>query len=197
MAEIEHFVDGEDKSHAKFANVAKNELWLLGRDDQKGADIAKLLKVGDAVKKGIINNETLAYFMSRTALFLHSVGIKPHLLRFRQHKATEMAHYACDCWDAEVKTTYGWIECVGHADRSAYDLKVHTDVSKVELLAYESYETPKTVKKLVVKPNKPKLGQKYKGDAKFVLEYLAEVEKEEKKSFTTTKGSGCRCHHSD
>lgn len=25
---------------------------------------------------------------------------------FRQHKATEMAHYAKDCWDAEVYTTY-------------------------------------------------------------------------------------------
>jgi len=29
-----------------------------------------------------------------------------------------MAHYACDCWDAEIKTFYGWVECVGHADRS-------------------------------------------------------------------------------
>ena len=25
----------------------------------------------------------------------------------------EMAHYACDCWDAEIETSYGWIECVG------------------------------------------------------------------------------------
>ena len=40
----------------------------------------------------------------------------------------EMAHYACDCWDAEIKTTYGWVECVGCADRSAYDL---TQVSHV------------------------------------------------------------------
>ena len=36
--------------------------------------------------------------------------------------SNEMAHYACDCWDAEIKTTYGWVECVGCADRSAYDL---------------------------------------------------------------------------
>jgi glycyl-tRNA synthetase (class II) len=27
--------------------------------------------------------------------------------------ANEMAHYAKDCWDAEVLTSYGWIECVG------------------------------------------------------------------------------------
>lgn len=24
-----------------------------------------------------------------------------------------MAHYAKDCWDAEVETSYGWVECVG------------------------------------------------------------------------------------
>jgi glycyl-tRNA synthetase len=33
-----------------------------------------------------------------------------------------MAHYATDCWDLEIKVSSGWIECVGHADRSAYDL---------------------------------------------------------------------------
>jgi glycyl-tRNA synthetase len=41
----------------------------------------------------------------------------------------EMAHYACDCWDAELLTSYGWIECVGCADRSAFDLSQHSKVS--------------------------------------------------------------------
>ena len=36
-----------------------------------------------------------------------------------------MAHYACDCWDAEILTSYGWIEYVGCADRLAHDLTVH------------------------------------------------------------------------
>jgi len=27
-----------------------------------------------------------------------------------------MAHYASDCWDAEIETSYGWIEIAGHAD---------------------------------------------------------------------------------
>ena len=34
------------------------------------------------------------------------VGVDPNRLRFRQHLANEMAHYACDCWDAECKTSY-------------------------------------------------------------------------------------------
>ncbi len=37
---------------------------------------------------------------------LRQVGINPAKLRFRQHKATEMAHYAKDCWDAEIHTSY-------------------------------------------------------------------------------------------
>ncbi len=37
-----------------------------------------------------------------------------------------MAHYAEDCWDAEVECSYGWIECAGLADRSAFDLRVRS-----------------------------------------------------------------------
>ena len=35
------------------------------------------------------------------------MGIKPAGLRFRQHLRTEMAHYACDCWDAEILMSSG------------------------------------------------------------------------------------------
>ena len=52
------------------------------------------------------------------------MGINPKRLRFRQHLDNEMAHYAEDCWDAEIDSTYGWVECVGLADRSAFDLRV-------------------------------------------------------------------------
>lgn len=47
--------------------------------------------------------------------------MKDHV-RFRQHMKDEMAHYASDCWDAEIEMASGWVECVGCADRSAYDL---------------------------------------------------------------------------
>ena len=59
-------------------------------------------------------------------MFLLKIGID-NALRFRQHLQHEMAHYAEDCWDAEIDCTYGWIECVGLADRSAFDLKAHSE----------------------------------------------------------------------
>jgi len=34
------------------------------------------------------------------------IGVDPNKFRFRQHMSNEMAHYACDCWDAECKTSY-------------------------------------------------------------------------------------------
>ena len=34
------------------------------------------------------------------------VGVNPKKMRFRQHMGNEMAHYACDCWDCELKTSY-------------------------------------------------------------------------------------------
>ena len=54
----------------------------------------------------MIANQTLGYFMARIYLFMVKVGVDPKKLRFRQHMNNEMAHYACDCWDAECKTSY-------------------------------------------------------------------------------------------
>ena len=55
---------------------------------------------------------------------MKKIGMDPQRLRFRQHLQNEMAHYASDCWDAEAECSYGWIECAGLSDRSAFDLKV-------------------------------------------------------------------------
>jgi len=63
----------------------------------------KAMALGEAVQRGIVANETLAYFIGRTFLFMCAAGINPRRLRFRQHLKQEMAHYAADCWDAEVR----------------------------------------------------------------------------------------------
>ncbi|KAK3021121.1 hypothetical protein RJ639_045505 [Escallonia herrerae] len=103
-------------------------------------------QIGQAFRnEGIVNNETLAYFIGRVYLFLTRLGIDKERLRFRQHLANEMAHYAADCWDVEIECSYGWIECVGIADRSAYDLCAHTEKSGVLLVAQEKFPEPREV----------------------------------------------------
>ena len=64
-------------------------------------------------------------------------------------------------WDAELFGTYGWIEVVGHADRSAYDLRVHSAKSKVELVAQETFEQPRLMDVATVKPNWALLGKTF------------------------------------
>lgn len=97
--------------------------------------VVRDVTLGEAVQSGLISNEIIAYFMGRTFLFLQTVGISTDAIRFRQHRSNEMAHYACDCWDAEVETSYGWIEVAGHSHRSAFDLERHAAKSKVNLEA--------------------------------------------------------------
>jgi glycyl-tRNA synthetase len=98
--------------------------------------------VREALDQGILQNETLAYFLARTYQFLLDVGINPSGIRFRQHRSNEMAHYANDCWDAEIETSYGWIEVAGHSDRSAFDLTKHQEKTKIELMAARPLKTP-------------------------------------------------------
>ena len=97
MAEIEHFVHPEQKAHPKFGALAGAVLNLFPAAAQVGDGKLVVTTVGAAVASKLIDNETLGYFMARTAAFMAKLGVKPEGLRFRQHLRTEMAHYACDC----------------------------------------------------------------------------------------------------
>ena len=83
-----------------------------------------------------------------------------------------MAHYASDCWDAEVETSYGWIEVAGHADRSCFDLTKHAEFTKTELVAARPLKEPKLIKFIRVTVEKPKIGKTFKKDAKAVQEVI-------------------------
>lgn len=172
MAEIEHFCDPADKKHSKFGLVSDQELVLFSSSRQMDGLPARTTTVGQAVHQGEIDNETLGYFMARIQQFLEMVGIDKRRLRFRQHLSNEMAHYACECWDAEILTSYGWVECVGCADRSAYDLTQHHRATGVKLYAEKKLDSPKTVE--VVEPviNKSALGKEFKRNAKAVTDKL-------------------------
>jgi glycyl-tRNA synthetase len=138
LAEIEYFVHPKYKSHPKFFQVENMVLKLYTQSAQKiqESQVKNINQppivettIGEAVRQKWINNEILGYFMGRTFLFLVSVGIHPDRIRFRQHLQDEMAFYACDCWDAEIHNSYGWVETVGIADRSTFDLNAHSSSS--------------------------------------------------------------------
>ena len=178
-------VKPDEKKHPKFANVANVTMKLFDRDAQLGTGIVASMTCGDAVAKGTIANETLAYFMARTQLFMLRIGMNSEKLRFRQHLSTEMAHYAADCWDLEILTAYGWVECVGHADRACYDLTVHAKATNTSVEAQKMLDKAVEVLQLTVKPDRKTIGMTFKKDQKAVCSALegldsdkaAEVEK--------------------
>ena len=122
MAELEYFIDPEIMPNHDFATWDSSPFNLIP-DPEIGTPLE--VSPGEASEKGIIRHPTVAWFMARTWDFLVSVGIDPSKIRFRQHEGTEMAHYATDCWDAEIHGSYGWVECVGIAHRGCYDLAAH------------------------------------------------------------------------
>jgi len=179
MAEIEHYVDPEKKKHVKFSEVKDQVLRLLPKETQSAGKTELLeITIGEAVEKGIVDNETLGYFLVRIYLFLVKIGIDPSRLRFRQHMANEMAHYAADCWDAEIQNSYGWIECVGCADRSAYDLTVHSVRTGSKLVVREALDQPKVEERTVPVLDKKIMGPKFKKAAKIVEDTIMALNEE-------------------
>ena len=168
LAEIEFFINPNNKAHAKFDQVKNLAIWAWDRAAQVANRPAVQVTIGSLVANKTIDNETLAFFVARTALFLEKVGAKQ--VRFRQHLATEMAHYAQDCWDAELLTSFGWCECVGIADRSAYDLTCHMKATGKDLRAREQFAEPRIERVWIRELNK-------KVAAKSVAKDLGPLEK--------------------
>lgn len=176
LAEIEHFVNPNDKTHSKFDRVRDVEVWAWTRALQAENRDPIRVRIGDAVDSDVIDNQTLGYFIARVSLFLSAIGVR--YVRFRQHQSTEMAHYAQDCWDAELLTSYGWIECVGIADRSAYDLTQHSQASKKDLCAREEYAEARIERQLQRKLNKGVIGKTFGKQAGEVMDYLNKAPKD-------------------
>ncbi|KAG6811350.1 hypothetical protein H0H92_007857 [Tricholoma furcatifolium] len=180
MAEIEHYVDPADKSHYRFAEVSSQVISLLDRKVQEsGSNQTTRMSIGDAVKSGIIANETLGYFVARIYQFLVKIGINPERLRFRQHMGNEMAHYATDCWDAEIHNSTGWTECVGCADRAAYDLTVHSHKTGHPLVVREALKEPVVTEKEVAEWNKKTVGKTFKADASALQKHVDDLPESE------------------
>ncbi|CCH60030.1 hypothetical protein TBLA_0C02180 [Henningerozyma blattae CBS 6284] len=180
MAEIEHFLDPLDKSHPRFHEVNDIVLPFLPREVQESGSTTPIVTtIGEAVSSGMVDNETLGYFIARIYLFLVSIGVDDTKLRFRQHMANEMAHYATDCWDGELLTSYGWIECVGCADRSAFDLTVHSKKTKEKMVVRQKLEKPIEVTKYEIDLTKKLFGPKFRKDAPKVEAFLLNLSQEE------------------
>ncbi|MEN6442214.1 MAG: glycine--tRNA ligase [Methanoregula sp.] len=174
QAEAEIFVHPNEKNrHPKFSRYAAYRMPLLTYVHQQKCEPPIEMTMREAVDNGIIANEYLAYYVALTHHLLVTIGIKPERLRFRQHLPDERAHYATDCWDAEVfSDRFGWVETVGLADRTNYDLNAHAKQSGTPMTVFIQYDTPQKVERRRIIPNMSVLGKQYRQKAKAVFEAL-------------------------
>jgi len=177
QAEAEIFVHPGEKDHPRFSRYAEYEVPLFGQKQQQENSAPLVMTMREAVDKKIIANEYVAYYLALTHQLLVRIGVKPDRLRFRQHLPDELAHYAEDCWDAEIRSErFGWVETVGIADRTDYDLRAHEKQSGQSFTVFIQYETPKRVQRRRVVADMGALGPKYRGKAKDIADALATTE---------------------
>jgi glycyl-tRNA synthetase len=174
QAEAEIFVHPAEKNrHPRFGRYADYKMPLLTWVRQQNCEDPVTLSMREAVDKGVIANEYLAYYVALTHEMLVSIGIKPERLRFRQHLPDERAHYATDCWDAEIfSDRFGWVETVGLADRTNYDLNAHAKESGTPMTVFIQYDEPRKVPRRRIIPNMSVLGKQYRTKAKAIFAEL-------------------------
>ena len=83
MAEIEHFYDPADASHSNIDGVKELILPFFTKEAQMGGGKLTKCSIGEALKNGLLCNETLAYFIGRIFLFAKAIGIDLARMRFR------------------------------------------------------------------------------------------------------------------
>lgn len=174
QAEAEIFVHPEEKNHPSFHRYADYTVPLLTMERQVENVEPVTMTMRAAVDMGLIANEYVAYYIALTHEILTYIGVDPAKLRFRQHLTEERAHYAADCWDAEVYSErFGWVEIVGIADRTDYDLRSHAEHSGTSMTIFIPYEEPRVVKKRRIVPDMGVIGPRFRDKAKAIVEALA------------------------
>jgi glycyl-tRNA synthetase len=177
QAEAEIFVQPGEKRHPNFQRYTDYAIPLLGIPQQQDTTPEITVSMKDAVARGLVANEYVAYYIALTHDMMVSAGVDPAKLRFRQHLPDERAHYADDCWDAEIfSERFGWVETVGIADRTDYDLKAHAKLSGDKFTVFLPFDEVRHEKRIRIAADMGVLGPRFRGKAKAVADAIAAAE---------------------
>jgi len=123
--EIEYFFNPK-KISVPNEDLLKTKIPILTREEQeKKKPEAAEITAKDSVKKNIIPNEIMAYFLAKEFFWYQQLGIPKDALRFRHMSEVETPHYSKGNFDMEIKFDFGWKEVVGNAYRTDFDLSTH------------------------------------------------------------------------
>ncbi|MFH1767967.1 MAG: glycine--tRNA ligase [Candidatus Omnitrophota bacterium] len=88
----------------------------------------------------------------RHDFYINKIGLKKENIRLREHSKDELAHYAKACTDIEYNFPFDWNELEGIANRTDYDLRQHSAVSKKDLSCFDE-ETKERYIPFVIEPS--------------------------------------------
>lgn len=175
IVDYEVFVDPEDTSYPRIGFVRDQRLRILPASEQlANSDKVYEVTVGEALERGLVANETLAYFMALAQRFMEELGVPFDRQRFRELLPDERAHYSRQTFDQEVwLDRWRWTEVSGHAYRTDYDLRQHMMFSGVDLRVYKRFEEPRVVRKVRVIPKIEQIEADFGSYAQRVLTLLS------------------------
>jgi glycyl-tRNA synthetase len=96
-------------------------------------------------------DEWFQYWLDRRLSWYVDLGMDPSHLRLRHHDADELSHYSSSTADVEYLFPWGWDELEGIANRSDFDLRMHTEHSGVDL-SYFDQESNERFLPYVIEP---------------------------------------------
>ncbi|MEM3437988.1 MAG: glycine--tRNA ligase [Nitrososphaerales archaeon] len=191
MMEIELFFDPLNPKCPFLSQVEDEELSIIPEDlVEKGIETPLKISVKEALIKGIIKQEWLAYFMVLSKKFLTKLGLSEDKQRFRAKLPSERAHYSAQTYDHEVLLDkFGWIEVAGHAYRTDYDLSSHVRKSSIDMSVSVPLEKPIKVKHLKMNINVRKIKETFPDKFNEIMEKLKKKNPEDVKREIDANGA--------
>jgi len=154
--EIEYFIHPKDTNNCPYLDEVKDhEILIYSAEMQVKEEKTdgKVMKMEDALKKGVIKTQWHAYWLAMEHRWFVSLGAKAENFRIRQHVDKEKSHYALETWDLEYKFPFGWKELQGVANRTDYDLQQHMKHSKQDLSIFIEEDKQRVVPHVVAEPS--------------------------------------------
>jgi glycyl-tRNA synthetase len=138
--EIEFFFNPKKPEYSNFSEISNKKLKIVTREEQKKDGKALEMTADEAIKKEIVPNQWMVYFMLKELEWYQQLGIPLEALRHRHMLPEETPHYSKGNFDMEIKYDFGWKEVVGNAYRTDFDLKTHMKHSGKDLAVVEDSE---------------------------------------------------------
>ena len=77
------------------------------------------------------------YWVDERRTWYLDLGMRSENLRLRSHQRDELAHYAVGTYDVEYRFPWGWDELEGIANRTDFDLRMHSEHSGKDLRYFD------------------------------------------------------------